>query len=126
MNKSAIKKTAVLRKEDGCFVFESTLLPNCIGAASSQKEAWEHFIHHVDDTYIEYLEGRLASYAYPGRPSKSLFPISVRVKEHTKKIIAEVAEEIECSQGEFIDYLVAYWKAGRILTNKNSQKKRRK
>lgn len=125
MNKSAIKKTAVLSKEDGCFVFESTLLPNCIGAAPTQKEAWEHFVHHVDDTYIEYLEGRLASYAFPGRPSKSLQPISLRVKEHTKKIIAEAAEEIECSQGELIDYLVAYWEAGKS-EKKASVKKRRK
>ncbi len=125
MNKSAIKKTAVLSKEDGCFVFESTLLPNCIGAAPTQKEAWKHFVHHVDDTYVEYLEGRLASYAFPGRPSKSLQPISLRVKEHTKKIIAEAAEEIECSQGEFIDYLVAYWEAGKS-EKKASVKKRRK
>jgi hypothetical protein len=125
MNKSAIKKTAVLSKEDGCFVFESTLLPNCIGAAPTQKEAWAHFVHHVDDTYVEYLEGRLASYAFPGRPSKSLQPISLRVKEHTKKIIAEAAEEIECSQGEFIDYLVAYWEAGKSV-KKVSVKKRRK
>ncbi len=125
MNKSAIKKTAVLSKEDGCFVFESTLLPNCIGAAPTQKEAWEHFVHHVDDTYVEYLEGRLASYAFPGRPSKSLQPISLRVKEHTKKIIAEATEEIECSQGEFIDYLVAYWEAGKS-EKKASVKKRRK
>lgn len=125
MNKSAIKKTAVLSKEDGCFVFESTLLPNCIGAAPTQKEAWEHFVHHVDDTYVEYLEGRLASYAFPGRPSKSLQPISLRVKEHTKKVIANAAEEIECSQGEFIDYLVAYWEAGNSV-KKASVKKHRK
>ncbi|MDX2107513.1 MAG: hypothetical protein SFY67_14020 [Candidatus Melainabacteria bacterium] len=125
MNKTAIKKTAVLSKEDGCFVFESTLLPNCIGAARTREEAWEHFVHHVDDTYVEYLEGRLASYAYPGRPSKSLHPVSLRVKEHTKKVIAEAAEEIECSQGEFVDYLVAFWEAGKE-SQRASGKKRRK
>ncbi len=126
MNKSAIKKTAVLSIEDGCYVFESTLLPNCIGAAPTQKEAWEHFVHHVDDFYIEYLEGRVsAKYANPGRPSKSLSPISLRVKDHTKKVIGDAAEEIECSQGEFIDYLVAYWEA-RNSVKKVSVKKRRK
>jgi len=125
MNTSAIKKTAVLSKEDGCFVFESPLLPNCIGAARSKDEAWEHFVHHVDDTYVEYLEGRLASYAYPGRPSKFISPITIRVKERTKKTITDSAQEIECSQGEFIDYLVAHWEATKEVESSSSKKRRK-
>jgi predicted RNase H-like HicB family nuclease len=60
MNKQAILQTAIWTREDGCYVVESPLLKNCIGAAESKKEAWQHFVHHVDVAYAAYLEGRLA------------------------------------------------------------------
>jgi predicted RNase H-like HicB family nuclease len=59
VNKAAIIQTAVCTVEDDLFVFESPLLPDCIGAAKTEKEAWAHFNHHVDTAYSAYLEGRL-------------------------------------------------------------------
>ncbi len=113
MNKTAIKKTVVLKKEDGFFVFESPLLPGCIGAAKTEKSAWEHFDHHVEDAYREYLEGRFSGrYESPGRPAKSLSSFTVRVKPRTKKTIVELAQEKTCSQGELVDFLLAYYEAG--------------
>lgn len=44
---------------------------------------------------------------------------------HCKKVIAEAAEEIGCSQEEFVDYLVAFWEAGKE-SQKAPSKKRRK
>ncbi len=126
MNRFAIKNTAVLKREDGVFVYESPLFPGCIGAAETEKIAWAHFDHHVEDSYKEYAAGRLAGmYDSPGRPSKSLASFTVRVRPRTKKLISELAEEKQCSQGELVDYLLAYWEAGNSVKGK-SQKKRLK
>jgi hypothetical protein len=112
MNKAAILQTAVCKMEDNLYVFESPLLEDCIGAAETEKEAWEHFTHHVDTAYAAYLEGRLTGmYDRPGRPAKNRSSVTLRVQSETKKAIAKLAKEKECSQGEIADYLLAFWKA---------------
>src|ERR1700738_2341286 len=104
MNKAAILQTAVCKVEDKIYVYESPLLPSCIGAADTQKEAWEHFTHHVEAAYTAYLEGRLVGmYERPGRPAKHRAALTLRVQPETKKRIAKLAEEKECSQGEITD-----------------------
>jgi len=123
MNKAAILQTAVCTTEDNLYVFESPLLQDCIGAADTEKEAWEHFTHHVDVAYAAYLEGRLAGmYDRPGRPAKNRSSLTLRVQSGTKKAIAKLAKEKECSQGEIADYLLAFWQA----QHKQPATKRRK
>ena len=112
MNKAAIIQTAVCKVEDNVHVFESPLLPDCIGAAETEKEAWEHFTHHVDTAYAAYLEGRLTGmYDRPGRPAKHRESLTLRVQLVTKDGIARLAEQKGCSQGEIADYLLAFWEA---------------
>ncbi len=112
MNKTAILQTAVCKLEDEVYVYESPLLPDCIGAADTKKEAWQHFIHHVETAYAAYLEGRLAGmYERPGRPAKNRAPLTLRVQPTTKERIAQLAEDKECSQGEIADYLLSFWEA---------------
>mgnify|MGYP003384291137 CR=1 FL=1 len=126
MNKAAILNTAVLKREDDCFVVESPLLPQCIGAARSAKTAWAHFNHHVEDTYDEYLKKNLAGMQKtPGRPAKTQASLSIRVKPRTKRLISKVAKEKSCSQGELVDYLMAYWEAGNATKNNSSRKQNR-
>lgn len=127
MNKTAIKNTVVLKKEDGFFVFESPLLPGCIGAAKTERTAWEHFDHHLEDAYKEYLEGRFSGkYESPGRPAKSLSSFTVRVKPKTKKTVVKLAQEKSCSQGELVDYLLAYYEAGIEISNQTASKLKNK
>jgi predicted RNase H-like HicB family nuclease len=112
MNKTAILQTSVCKLEDEIYVFESPLLPGCIGAADTKQEAWEHFRHHVETAYTAYLEGCLVGmYDRPGRPARHRTPLTLRVRPETKKRIAKLAEEKECTQGEITDYLLAFWEA---------------
>ncbi len=116
MNKAAILRTAVCNREDKQYVYESPLLPNCIGAADTESEAWKHFTHHVETAYTSYLQGRLEGlYERPGRPAKNRTSLTLRVQPETKKVIAKLAQEKECSQGEITDYLVAFFKATKTV-----------
>lgn len=123
MNKAAILQTAVCKLEDKTYVYESPLLPSCIGAADTAKEAWQHFTHHVETAYTAYLEGRLVGmYERPGRPAKHRAALTLRVQPETKKGIAKLAEEKECSQGEITDYLLAFWEAEHVMGSAKSSK----
>lgn len=123
MNKAAILQTAVCTLEDSVYVYESPLLPDCIGAADTEEEAWEHFAHHVDTAYASYLQGRLVGmYNRPGRPAKNRTSLTLRVQSETKKAIAKLADEKECSQGEIADYLLAFWQAKHPQSTANARK----
>jgi hypothetical protein len=123
MNKSAILETAVLKLEDGMYVYESPLLANCIGAAETKRKAWTHFSHHVETAYAAYLEGRLMGmYDHPGRPAKNREQITLRVKPATREAIAKLAKDKNCSQGEVTDYLLSFWTANQIKSSAKSNK----
>lgn len=116
MNKDAILKTVVWSRdsEDGSFLVESPLMPDLVGAGTTTQEAWESFNVFLESAYKAYLEDRLGGgYGKRGRPAKDNFEIHVKVKEVTKAALKELAEEVECSQGEVIDYLVAFHAANR-------------
>ena len=106
------------------YVYESPLLPNCVGAAETESEAWEHFTHHVETVYTAYLEGRLVGmYEKPGRPSKHRISLTLRVQPETKERIAKLAEEKECSQGEITDYLLAFLESKHLSPSTKTTKK---
>lgn len=128
MNKTAILQTAVCKLEDEVYVYESPLLPDCIGAAETRRDAWAHFTHHVETAYAAYLEGRLAGmYERPGRPAKHRAPLTLRVQPETKARIARLAEDKKCSQGEIADYLLAFWEAENAAApNRDTQATSRK
>ena len=112
MNKKAILQTAICKLEEDTYVYESPLLPDCIGAAETKEEAWKHFNHHVETVYAAYLEGRLVGmYEHPGRPAKNRASVTLRVQPVTKARIAKLAKDKNCSQGELADYLLAFWEA---------------
>jgi hypothetical protein len=109
MNKQSILNTAVWTRDaqDGSFVVESPLLEDVIGAGLTKEEAWNSFIIFVNDAYIEYLEG---SFGKRGRPSKGNVEIHVQVKSSSKEALKALSENLGVSQGECIDFLVAYFK----------------
>jgi hypothetical protein len=117
MNKQAIADTAVCRwnQEDDCYIVWSPLFEHLIGVGDDQEEAWEVFRDLLDDAYAAYLEGKVAGYDKVGRPSKGGTPLNVDVKPHTKEYIGELSQLMNISRGESIDYLVAYFQAGKSM-----------
>lgn len=109
MNKKAIKNTLIVRwsNEDHCFIASSPLLDSVIGVGDSESEALKEFCDILDDAYEAYLEGEL-KYDYPGRPAKNRIALNVDVQANTKKSIKDLAMEKGCSQGEVVDFLLAY------------------
>ena len=60
MNKDAIKKTAVLRFEDGDYIVESPLNNRVAGAGDTPEEAWQIFEEILEETWQRYEKGELA------------------------------------------------------------------
>ena len=115
MNREAIKKTAVCRYDtkEKVFIVESPLLEICSGIAETKEEAWEIFDDLLQAMYTKYLEGKIVGqYAKRGRPAKHKVNLSCQVKPGTVECIRRFAQNIHTSQGEFIDFLLAYWNAG--------------
>ncbi|MCW5821249.1 MAG: hypothetical protein KIT34_00510 [Cyanobacteria bacterium TGS_CYA1] len=117
MNKKAIKNTLIVRwsNEDHCFIASSPLFDSVIGVGDSESEALKEFCDILDDAYEAYLEGEL-KYDYPGRPAKNRIALNVDVQANTKKSIKDLAMEKGCSQGEVVDFLLAY----HILSGKSN------
>jgi len=108
MNKKAILNTAICywSDENDCYIVESPLFDRIAGVGDTPEQSHVVFVNLLDDGYLAYLEGRVPGYDKPGRPSKGAVPVSYRLQPGTKEDLAKFAHEIECSQGEAIDYLV--------------------
>lgn len=109
MNKQAIQSTAISYwcDEDQCFIVQSPLMESIIGAGDSIEEAARGFNDILSDAYQAYLEGRLSS-EKPGRPAKNRIALNIDVKPETRQSVKELAIKYACSQGEVIDYLLAF------------------
>lgn len=111
MNINTIRKTAVCRfdKDEGIYIVESPLLPIASGVDSDPNQAWEIFDDLLNSLYIKYLEGKqVAQYGKRGRPAKGGVALNCVVKPATKTALEELANELNCSQGEAVDYLLAF------------------
>jgi len=113
MNKEVIKRTAVCRwdSESECYVVESPLCERVLGAAETEAEAWKIFHEILEDTYQDYLEGKLAGYSKPGRPKKERTRFHVQMKPDAKEAITDMAKGLRVSQGEAVEYLLSYYEA---------------
>jgi hypothetical protein len=79
---------------------------------TTESEAWEIFEDFLDDAYTSYLEGRLGGmYGKRGRPAKHRAPIHCEVQPETRDELKRLSSQLACSQGETIDYLVAFFDA---------------
>lgn len=128
MNKEAIKNTALCYHSttERCFIVESPLFDMVIGAAPTEKEAWEIFNDLLDETYVNYLEGKLAGYTKAGRPKKNRIGFHAEVKPESKESLKELADKLACSQGEVIDFLLfSHSVKPTIKTTKPVQQQRR-
>lgn len=110
MNRDAIRNTARCRFDDRekVFIVESALFRMVKGIAETEVEAWSIFNDLVQETYINYLEGKLSGYDKRGRPAKGRVGHHAELQPETKKIIVALSKHFCCSQGEVIDYLVWY------------------
>jgi len=114
MNLKAIRNTAVCSystEDGGVYIVESPLLEIGAGVAPTASEAWEIFEDLTQDMYIEYLNGRTVGKYQPGRPSKGAVHVHVQIQPKTKSEIAALGKRLHISQGEAIDYLLAFFKA---------------
>jgi predicted RNase H-like HicB family nuclease len=109
MNKKAIAKTALCRfdKKENCYIVESPLCDKVMGVAETEGEAKQIFQELLDETYVAYLEGKLAGYEKPGRPAKGNVEFHAQVKPEVKAQITRKAKSLGISQGEVIAYLAA-------------------
>jgi hypothetical protein len=107
MNKKGITKTAICRfdPKERCYIVQSPLFDRCIGAAKTEKQAWQIFYELLDEFYIAYLEGNLFGYEKAGRPRKGNVELHALVKPEIKKEITARAKDFGISQGEVIEYL---------------------
>ncbi len=108
MNKQAIAKTAVCywSQEDACYLMQSPLFDTVLGVGDTVQEAQKTFQDLLDDAYEAYLEGRVPGYGKPGRPAKGGVSFDTNIQSYTKQHLKEIADEIGCSMGEVVDYLV--------------------
>jgi len=109
VNKNAIHNTAITywSEEDDCFIVESPLMDSLMGAGDTPEDAQREFKDILSDAYEAYLEGRMTA-DRPGRPAKNLLALNTDVRIETRENIKELAKEKGCSQGEVIDYLLAF------------------
>jgi len=129
MNKKAIANTAILYwcNEDECYLKESPLFDSVLGVGDTPQEAEKTFSNLLDDAYEAYLEGRVPGYSKPGRPAKGGISLNSDVRPATKNTIKVMSQQLECSTGEVVDYLLFCWQhsAGiskaqqRKISNKN-------
>lgn len=110
MNKKVVQKTALSywSDEDECFITTSPLFEAVIGAGDTEKESKREFDDLLSDAYEAYLEGRL-NYERVGRPAKHRIALNTDVMQQTKESIKIMAQELDCSQGEVIDYLYFFY-----------------
>ncbi|MBX9878366.1 MAG: hypothetical protein K2Y22_07895 [Candidatus Obscuribacterales bacterium] len=113
MNKQLIARTAVcyLSSEYDEYIVESPLLDGCSGIGETEEEAHRLFSNLLDDAYEAYLEGTMAEYDKPGRPSKGRLALNTDVLPKTRKGIKGLVSDFGCSQGELLDFLYAFYQA---------------
>jgi hypothetical protein len=114
LNKETIINTATSRFDSKrrVYVVESPLFERVIGVAKTEKQAWKLFYELLNDAWVAYLENRLAGYSKRGRPKKGkAVHFHVQVKPATKQKLAIVADSLELTQGELVDYLISLWDA---------------
>jgi hypothetical protein len=123
LKKEIILNTAVLYfdPKDECFVVESPLCDEVIAAAETKEEACQLFVEFLNDTYVDYLEGKLAGYQQPGRPSKDGATLHTRVKPATKDRLDKLSSQLGISLGELVDHLLFFYDA---RTNEDTYEKR--
>lgn len=105
MDKDAIRKTAVMRYEEGDYIVESPLSNRVTGAGDSPEEAWEIFSEILDETYQDWKKGKLAGYETAGRPKKNKIHTHTKIDPDIRKAMDEFAKKVGCSTGEIIEYL---------------------
>lgn len=116
MNKTLIRRTACCAwdTEEGVYIVESPLLPNFAGIDYNATKAWQLFDEMLEDVYQDYLDGRgigVDSMYQRGRPPKGNTAFNCGIKPDTKATIETLAAELGCSQGEVVDYVVAFHRA---------------
>ncbi len=123
MNKQLIARTAVcyLSSEYNEYIVESPLLDGCSGIGETEDEAHRLFSNLLDDAYEAYLEGRVPEYDKPGRPSKGRVALNTDVLPDTRKGVKSLAQELNCSQGEILDFLYAFHIASLETTKAQSE-----
>jgi hypothetical protein len=114
MNLKAIKNTAICRystEDGGVYIVESPLLGIGAGVAPTESEAWEIFDDLSEAMYMEYLQGHTVARYRRGRPPKGAVHVHVQIQPTTKTEIGALSKKLHISQGEAIDYLLAFYKA---------------
>jgi predicted RNase H-like HicB family nuclease len=101
MNIDAIKKTAILRREDEDYIVESPLCPDVLGVGDTEAEAWQIFQEVLVDYEADHKANRVAK--GPGRPAKGKKKFAVEMDPDITSAIAASAKALGISQGELVE-----------------------
>lgn len=113
MNKDTILATAVTRwdAEDQCFLTRSILSEDIIGAGLTPTESSENFKASVEIHEAAYKRGQHPGYSTPGRPKRERVKTHLSLRPETKTDLARLADALNLTQGDLIDFVVDYYKA---------------
>lgn len=113
MNIEAILITAVTRwdAEDQCFVTRSILADDIVGAGLTPTEALENFKASVEIHKAAYKRGKHPGYSSPGRPRRERIKTHLSLRPQTKTDLERLADALNLTQGDLIDFVVDYYKA---------------
>jgi hypothetical protein len=116
--KQAIMNTRVCAwDEDGYWVVSSplamdqTLGTEVIGAEVDKEVAYRIFEELLDAALEDYYAGRLAFQPKRGKPAKHKMLMSAQVSPQVLGLFKKEASTMKISQGEFVEFLFAHYKA---------------
>ena len=94
--------------ENESFIAESSLMPAVIiGTGDSEDEAIRSFESALENSYKEITADNVAGYKM-GRPAKGYVQFNTNIRPGSKETISTLAEQLDISQGEVVDYLIFY------------------
>jgi hypothetical protein len=92
------------------YVAESAMMPNvAIGLGATPDEAKQSFDAALNDVFDELTADNVAGYKM-GRPAKGYVPLNTNIRPASKQMLAELARQMDISQGEVVDYLLFFHK----------------
>lgn len=119
MKKEAILATRLLSQEDGCWLVTSSLLEaselgdQVLGADHDKAKALSVFEELLDDVLDGYRRGEIMPRNGPGKPKKNKVRLFADVSPSSRDAILALAKKLGVSQGEVLNYLVAFYEAAK-------------
>jgi hypothetical protein len=83
-----------------------------IGADTDKQKAYDIFVDMLDTALDAYYSGRMLPRSYAGQPKKEKIRIAAQMAPEFIAIIKEEASSRGISQGEMLEFMTAFYRAG--------------